>query len=548
MKMGHRCETSDDQSAQSKSAFRHDSAASQRVGRPLRSQQRCAAAGGEFRRGWQDRSGIARDPSVGSAVTVTGEKTESRSDSFTEVGRPDSAPGLQVGDVLLGGRYALVEELGRGGMGQVFKARDRNLERVSNQNPFVALKALNPLFSRDENARSALQSEALNVKRLSHDNIIRVNDFDWDGPHLIITMEYLKGHPLEQLLSTLFAGGVRIEVAWPIIRSIGAALEYAHGKGVVHSDVKPANVFITDRKVVKVLDFGISRPMAQSASSNETLFTGAMPINGLSVAYACLEQWSNEPADPRDDIYAYALVIYQLLAGHHPFAGASAKSAYESGLAPQRIESLTRRQWEALRHALAFEREQRTKKIKDLVAALEPPTLYRKYRPWVIGAAALTLVGAVTEGSHLYSDHLTQTMLNNRARPPVPRTSPLTPDQRREIASLIGLADEQLGTAKESSNADDMSYILSEGANNANDIVDAILRVDGANARAAALKKQMAGLYLRKAKSLAAAGDDRAALTLVTHGRKVLPTSLGLFKLQQEICDRQAELCADLPD
>ena len=215
---------------------------------------------------------------------VSGEKPATRSDAFTAIGRPDSPPGLQVGDVLLGGRYCLVEELGRGGMGQVFKARDRNLERVGNQNPFVALKALNPAFSRDENVRSALQAEALNVKRLSHENIIRVNDFDWDGPHLIITMEYLKGHPLEMLLGTEYQGGLGFEQAWPIIRSIGAALEFAHGKGVVHSDVKPANIFITHKKLVKVLDFGISRPMAQSASSNETIPTGAAPINGLSVA------------------------------------------------------------------------------------------------------------------------------------------------------------------------------------------------------------------------------------------------------------------------
>ena len=479
---------------------------------------------------------------------VAGEKTETRSDAFTAIGRPDSPPGLQVGDVLLGGRYCLVEELGRGGMGQVFKARDRNLERVGNQNPFVALKALNPAFSKDENVRSALQAEALNVKRLSHDNIIRVNDFDWDGPHLIITMEYLKGHPLETLLGTEYQGGLCFEQAWPIIRSIGAALEYAHTKGVVHSDVKPANVFITDKKVVKVLDFGISRPMAQSASSNETILTGATPINGLSVAYACLEQWRDEPADPRDDIYAYALVIYQLLTGHHPFANASAKSAFESGLAPQRIESLTRRQWEALRHALAFEREQRTKKVPDLVAALQPPTMYGKYRPWIIGAGALTMMVAAVEGSHLYSDHITQTMLDNRARPPPPRTGPLTQDERNEISSLIGLAEDQLGTVNESSSADELSYVLSEGANSANDIVDAILRIDGANGRAAALKAKIAAMYLRKAETLADAGDVRGALTLVTHGLKVMPASLGLFKMQQHICDRRTELCASLPN
>ena len=480
--------------------------------------------------------------------TLVGDKTETRSDAFTDIGRPETPVTLEVGAVVLGGRYKLVQELGRGGMGQVFKARDRNLERVGNQNPFVALKALNPTFSRDENVRSALQAEALNVKRLSHDNIIRVNDFDWDGPHLIITMEYLKGQSLERLLRTEFEGGANFERAWPIIRSIGSALEFAHSKGVVHSDVKPGNVFLTDKNVVKVLDFGISRPMAQSASTNETILFGAFPISGLSVAYACLEQWTEQPADPRDDIYAYAVVIYQLLSGQHPFANASAKSAFASGLAPHRIESLTRKQWEALRHALAFERQHRTAKVSDLLAALKPPTVYAKYRPWIIGAAALSMVVAVAEGSHLYSDYVTQTMLNNRVRPPPPRTAPLTPDQIKEMSSLVGLAEDQLGSVNESSSADDLIYVLSEGANNANDIVDAILQIDSANERAAALKARMAELYLGKARTLAEARDYRGALTLVTHGRKVMPTSLSLFKLQQHICDHQAQLCTSLPN
>jgi serine/threonine protein kinase len=288
--------------------------------------------------------------------------------------------------------------------------------------------------------------------------------------------------------------------------------------------------------------------MAQSASSNVTMLTGVLPINGLSVAYASLEQWTDQPADPRDDIYAFALVVYELLAGHHPFANASAKSAYESGLAPPRIESLARKQWDALRHGLAFKREQRTKRVKDLVAALEPPTVYRKYRSWIFGAAAITAVVAVAGGSHLYSDHVTQTMLNNRVHPPAALKTPLTQDQKDEIASLSGLAQDQLGTVSESSNADDLSYVLSEGANNANDMLDAILRIDAANALAAALKARLAGLYLKKAKTLADAGDYRGALTLVSHGRKVKPTNLDLFKMQQHICDQQADLCASLPN
>ena len=100
----------------------------------------------------------------------------------------------------------------------------------------------------------------------------------------------------------------------------------------------------------------------------------------------------------------------------------------------------------------------------------------------------------------------------------------------------------------ESSSADDLSYVLSEGANNANDILDAILRIDARNERAATLKAHMAELYLKKAKTLADAGDYRGALTMVTHGRKVMPTSVDLFKMQQHICEQQADICAALPN
>jgi serine/threonine protein kinase len=291
--------------------------------------------------------------------------------------------------------------------------------------------------------------------------------------------------------------------------------------------------------------------MAQSASTNETILAGVLPINGLSPAYACLEQWTEQPADARDDIYSFAVVVYELLTGHHPFASASAKSAHESGLVPHRIEWLKRKQWDALRHAMAFEREHRTKRVKDLLSALEPLTFWGKNRPWIIGAAALAAVAAVAEGSHLYSDHVTQEMLNNRVRQPPANTRPLTQDQKNEISSLTGLAEDQLGTVNESTSADELSYVLSEGPNNANYFLDGVLRIDATNERAVAMKAHMADLYLKKARILADAGDYRGALTLVANGRKVMPTSLNLFKMQLHLCDHQADLadlCAALPN
>jgi serine/threonine protein kinase len=482
-------------------------------------------------------------PTVAGTNTVIREKPE-----FTEAGR--AAPNqstLQAGHVVLG-RYTLVQKLGRGGMGEVFKAKDSNLEKVGSRNPFVALKVLGDVFSNDENAKSAIEGEALNAKRLSHENIIRVDDFNWYGGHLLIIMEYLNGTPLDQLIRTEYSKGLSFTDAWGIINGVGSALAYAHKKGVVHSDVKPGNVFITRKKIVKVLDFGISRPMAQSASNNETIYNGAVPIAALSPAYAALEQWTKEPPDQRDDIYAFALVIYELLTGNHPFARASAKEAHKCRLNAKRIDALSRKQWDGLRHALVFEREHRTKTVNELLAALEPPSIVRKYRKWVVVGAALLSVAAVIEVSQLYSDFVTQEMLNRRAPPATPPSEGITGADKTEAATLISLATDELGTVNKESSVEELAYRLSEGANNVNDTLDGALRYDPTNAQALTMKSRVADLYLQKAVELVKNGDYKSAQPLVVYGLKVMPTSLDLFKLQQRICAQQANLCIATPN
>jgi serine/threonine protein kinase len=459
-----------------------------------------------------------------------------------EAAAPEPA-GPSIGTVL-NKRYRLVEELGRGGMGQVFKAVDRNLERAGDPNPFVALKALNAKFARDVDARDALQFEAMRAKTLSHENIIRVHDFDWDGSYVFITMEYLRGAPLDHLIETEYASGVGLAKAWPIIESIGNALEYGHRKGVIHSDVKPGNVFITRKGVVKVLDFGISRPMAKSAASEfDTIYDPVTPIAGLTPSYASLEQWTGEPPDPRDDIYSFSLVIYELLSGHHPFASVSAKKAFESGLAPQRLDGLSRIQWETLRHGLAFQREQRIKSVKELLRALVPPTFFRRYRTFILGGGAAAAALALASGTYFFAEYVQHKTLSTRSHAQhAPVT--LTPEQKKDVADSLFLAQDYMKDVKSTGGPNELAYALSEGANNVNQILDSILAIDPDNEQALGMKSRIADIYLAKARELFDKSQYQPALMMVRYGLKAVPDNLDLFHLQQDICDKDASVCA----
>jgi serine/threonine protein kinase len=450
---------------------------------------------------------------------------------------------LEVGAVLLN-RYRLVEELGRGGMGQVFKAVDRYLEGDGKRNPFIALKALNATYVSDASARSALLDEAMRAKTLSHDNIVRVDNFDWDGPYIFITMEYLRGNALDVLMRREYAEGLPVVPAWEIIEKIGDALDYAHRKGVIHSDVKPSNIFITKKDAVKVLDFGISRLMARSAAiQTETQLEPDKPVAGLTPAYASLEQWRGEKPDPRDDIYSFALVVYELLTGQHPFAGAPSVRAFEVGLEPPRIETLSRTQWEALRNALELSREARTKTVKEFLRSFAPPTLFRKYRVLIGGGGAAFVAAAIATGSHVYSNHVEQQML---CAGPSATTAGgnLAPAQRQQIDDDLFLAKDYLHEAKIELKPDDLAYVLSEGANNVNQILDSVLRLDAGNSSARHMKAQIAALYLRKARELQHARQLSEALKLVRYGLKVTCNNLDLFHMQRDICEQDSSLCA----
>lgn len=300
---------------------------------------------------------------------------------------PES-PAAEPG-VVMGGRYELLEVIGEGGMGSVFRAKDK--KPADRKNPFVVLKVISEAFSTHPDSKAALRKEASNALQLTHPNIVRIHNWDEEGGQHYIVMEYLRGQPLDEYRKSKAARGLPVAQIWLIIKGIGEALDYAHKKhGIIHSDVKPSNIWITDDGEAKLLDFGIARAIDPDT---QTKFQG---IAGLSPRYASPEQHRRENPDPRDDVYGLACVAYELISGQHPFDGKSAVKAEEKGLVPAKPDGLKHRQWRALEHGLHYEREERTPAVSEFLEGLAPDPP-QKALPRIVAAASLSalVVGAL---------------------------------------------------------------------------------------------------------------------------------------------------------
>jgi len=291
-------------------------------------------------------------------------------------------------------RFGLAELAGEGGMSRVYKAVDLRMVEAGSDDPHVAVKVLNIPFENVNDAMALLHREMRHLQDLVHPNIVRVFDCDRDGDTVFMTMEFLAGRTLTRTVRAQGFTGLDEAAALPIIRSIASALEFAHGKRVVHGDLTPGNVMIADSGAVKVIDFGIARIIADPVKT----FVGrasarADAITGVTPAYASPQQIENRGVDFRDDVYSLACIVWELLTGSHPFNRKQSTLARDAGDKLERHSRLSARQYRALAHALQFDRAARTPSVRQFVDELTGERQRKHLR--VAAVAAVATVGAI---------------------------------------------------------------------------------------------------------------------------------------------------------
>ncbi len=212
---------------------------------------------------------------------------------------------------VLDGRYHVESRLARGGMATVYLALDSRLDRT------VAVKVMHPQLAEDEEFVSRFIREAKSAARLSHPNVVAVYDQGADGGTVFLAMEHVAGRTLRDLMRE--QGRLSPRHALEVLESVLAALGAAHHAGIVHRDVKPENVLLADDGRIKVADFGLAR--AVSGATNQTSATGVLMG---TVAYLSPEQVERGVADPRSDVYAAGILLFELLTGAKPYDGDTA--------------------------------------------------------------------------------------------------------------------------------------------------------------------------------------------------------------------------------
>jgi serine/threonine protein kinase len=218
----------------------------------------------------------------------------------------ETAHGELVRGTLFAGRYEIIEELGEGGMGRVYRAHDTKL------NEEVALKLIKPEIAAERRVVDRFRNELKTARKIRHKNVCGMYDFQEDGKTLYLTMEYVRGEDLKSLIHRMKALTVRAAVS--VVRQIADGLAEAHKLGIVLRDLKPGNIMIDREGNAKIMDFGIARSIAGGGMTAEGAIIG-------TPEYMSPEQVEGKEADQRSDIYALGIILFEMVTGRLPFVG-----------------------------------------------------------------------------------------------------------------------------------------------------------------------------------------------------------------------------------
>ena len=352
---------------------------------------------------------------------------------------------LEPGTTL--GPYQVTAKIGEGGMGEVYRARDTKLDRD------VALKVLPQAFTDDPDRLARFEREAKVLASLNHPNIGHIYGLEEAEGQKALVLELIEGPTLADRIKH---GPITVDEALPIAKQIAEALEAAHEQGIIHRDLKPANIKVKEDGTVKVLDFGLAKAMEGSGGdvSESPTVTAAATAAGVilgTAAYMSPEQARGKPVDKRADIWAFGVVLYEMLTGKRPFEG---RDVSETLGAVLRLHP----DWEALpgntplhlnallKRCLEKEPRQRVQAVGDVRLAMEgafgtaatistEPTIgqRRNRLPWVAGAA-LAVVSSLTVWTVMLPDAVPAEVMRFAIN--LPETAPIAAEENDPVLAI----------------------------------------------------------------------------------------------------------------
>ena len=431
---------------------------------------------------------------------------------------------------LIKNRFQLVKNIGEGGMGVVYTARDHRKEEAGDLDSVIAIKLLSDALKSSPNAMRLLQQECVKSQCLAHPNIVTVYDFDREEQTFFMTMEYLNGETLEKYLDDKEGTGSDLETVMPYIEGLVHGLEYAHTKGIIHSDLKPANVFITDENKIKILDFGIARAISESEEELSWLWEGnnssenkdntdseaENELVAFTPGFASPEMFAGEAAAPCDDIYALACITYYLISGKHPYGKVQADLVKEMNLVPEKIDGLTDCQWNTLLSGLALNSEDRINSAAEFLQGFKPPLKQR----WKQATIAVAVIAILITGYFMLKPPVAPNIFTD----PLPEQK-ITAELQQKVDDVLELAEINMLVGR----------LISPAGSNALDQYQAVLELHPYNRQAIAGLKNLLDIISAQAEESLSLGYLDDARLLIDAGLKVHVKHQKLNSIKQRL-------------